>query len=219
MLDAGGKLSSGVIPSIALSSVQVVVNQAARLALSNVEPGDCAKQSDNGLTYMLSSLPASIDSNWITSGDTTIDAADIVAGFISPARLGTGSASATTALMGSQQYVPLGPWAFAINQVVSANTAMTQNTIYDANGSTQITLTLPTVASVGSILQVCGLGAGGWRIAQGAGQQIVFGKFSTTSGTAGYLASTDSNNVVTLKCRSANIAWQVTSSVGVLDIA
>lgn len=221
ILDAGGKLNSSVIPSIALSSIQVVANQAARLALSGVDPGDCAKQSDNGLTYLLNATPASIDSNWVPIGDTQIDAADITSGFIATARLGTGTPSATTALMGNQQFVALGPWAFAVNQVLVANSTLSQNTTYDANGptaGTPLVLSLPATASVGAVIEIAGTGVGGWRIAQGAGQQIHFGNVSTTLGTGGSLASTHFRNCVRLKCVTANNTWQVLSAQGVIDV-
>jgi hypothetical protein len=221
VLDAAGKLSSSVIPSIALTSIQIVANQAARLALSNVEQGDCAKQSDNGITYVLAALPASTDSNWVSIGDTAIDASEIVSGFISPARLGTGTPSSTSVLTGSQQYVTLGQWAFATNQVVSANTTLSPNTTCDANGvtaGTPIVLTLPTTASAGSIIEITGTGVGGWRVAQNAGQQIHFGTVSSTVGTGGSIASTHFRNCVRLKCITANTTWQVQSSQGVLDV-
>lgn len=47
-LDANGKLSSGQIPSIAITDVFVVANIAARDALTGIEEGDVAKVSDAG---------------------------------------------------------------------------------------------------------------------------------------------------------------------------
>ena len=80
VLDSNGQLPASTMPSISLTSVQVVADQAARLALANVQPGDVAKQSDNGLSYILSTLPASSNANWISIGDTSIDASEIVSG-------------------------------------------------------------------------------------------------------------------------------------------
>lgn len=47
-LDANGKLSSGQVPSIAITDVFVVANIAARDALTGIEEGDVAKVSDAG---------------------------------------------------------------------------------------------------------------------------------------------------------------------------
>ena len=75
-LDAS-KITSGTIdparlPSAAITSVTVVANQAARLALS-VDIGDAAKQTDTGETYILQALPASTNSNWVLIGDISPD--------------------------------------------------------------------------------------------------------------------------------------------------
>lgn len=48
-LDANGKLSSGQVPSIAITDVYVVANIAARDALTGIEEGDVAKVSDAGV--------------------------------------------------------------------------------------------------------------------------------------------------------------------------
>lgn len=47
-LDANGKLSSGQVPSIAITDVFVVADIAARDALTGIEEGDVAKVSDAG---------------------------------------------------------------------------------------------------------------------------------------------------------------------------
>ena len=47
-LDANGKLSSGQVPSIAITDVFVVANIAARDALTGIEEGDVAKVTDAG---------------------------------------------------------------------------------------------------------------------------------------------------------------------------
>jgi len=49
------------------------------------------------------------------------------------------------------------------------------NTGYLANSPAQVTVTLPVSPSLGSIVRVSGVGAGGWLIAQNAGQSIQTG--------------------------------------------
>ena len=81
-----------------------------------------------------------------------------------------------------------------------------------------MTLTLPSTASVGSTIQIRGVGAGGWRIAQGAGQSIAFGNKTTTAGNTGRIDSTQARDCVDIECTTADTDWMVVSSVGNLDI-
>ncbi|MEI6873748.1 MAG: hypothetical protein WCL50_01315 [Spirochaetota bacterium] len=46
------------------------------------------------------------------------------------------------------------------------------NTGYLADSASQVTITLPASPAVGDIVQVTGVGAGGWKIAQNAGQSV-----------------------------------------------
>jgi hypothetical protein len=62
------------------------------------------------------------------------------------------------------------------------------------------------------------MGAGGWEIAQNAGQQIFFGTASTTSGAGGSLASTLQYDTVELVANVANVSWVVQHSVGNLTV-
>jgi hypothetical protein len=105
----------------------------------------------------------------------------------------------------------LGSW---INQTTTTVT-MAVNSSYQANNAALVTLTLPATAAFGSEFRVAGVGAGGWKIAQAAGQQINFGNVTTTSGTSGFLASTLANDGVWLVCTTANTQFQVfTGSIG-----
>jgi hypothetical protein len=49
------------------------------------------------------------------------------------------------------------------------------NTGYLADNAAQVTITLPASPSLGDLVQVSGVGAGGWKIAQNSGQQIYIG--------------------------------------------
>ena len=79
-------------------------------------------------------------------------------------------------------------------------------------------LKLPTTASVGSIIEVVGIGSGGWKIAQNSGQIIHFGIVNSTTGTAGFIASTQTYDSVRLLCTTTDTDFTVLSSVGNIDI-
>ncbi len=218
VLDGSGLLSTSVIPPLALNSIQVVANQAARLALANVQPGDAAKQTDNGITYLLSAAPASTDANWIPIGDTTIDAGDIISGTVATARLGSGTASSSTYLRGDQTWATIPPSKDPWTEVTGTTQALAANNRYAANNAAQVTLTLPTTAALGDQIEIIGKGAGGWRVAQNASQQIRFGDLSTTAGISGRLDSTNRYDSICLACITANTEWSVIRSQGNIDV-
>ena len=78
---------------------------------------------------------------------------------------------------------------------------------YIANNSSLVTLTLPATAAVGSVVSVVGSGAGGWSIAQNAGDIIHKSDQSTTTGTGGSAASSKQWNSVQLVCIVADNEW------------
>jgi len=87
-----------------------------------------------------------------------------------------------------------------------------------ANNAALVTLTLPATCAVGEVLEVCGKGAGGWRIAQVAGQTIHFNSSDTTTGAGGSLDSTIQYNAVKLLCTIANTDYTVLTSLGVITV-
>jgi hypothetical protein len=103
--------------------------------------------------------------------------------------------------------------------VITADQNAVVNNGYFTNKGTLLTLTLPTTASVGSVIRVSGMNAGLWKIAQNASQIIHFGKTDTTTGTGGYLQATLARDSVELVCCVANNEWNVVSSIGNMTIA
>ena len=123
--------------------------------------------------------------------------------------LGTGLSFAGTVLNATGSFAPIP------QTVVSGTTqAMAANNGYIANNAALCTLTLPSTASVGQLLQVTGQGVGGWKVAQNAGQTIIFNSNTTTSGTGGSLASTLQTDMVYLMCTVANTTFNVIGSQG-----
>lgn len=109
-------------------------------------------------------------------------------------------------------------------EVAGTSQAAAVNNGYITNDAALVTVTLPTTAAVGSIVAVQGLGAGGWKIAQNASEQIkwtaggVDGVNETTAGTGGFLASTDQYDQVELICLVADTTWGVRTSKGTIQI-
>lgn len=118
---------------------------------------------------------------------------------------GTITISATSALLG---------WTV----VTATSQSAAINNGYITNNAALVTVTLPATAAVGSIVRVDGLGAGGWLVAQNAGQQINVGSVQSTSGTGGSVASTNQYDAIELLCVVANNTWTTLSSVGNLSV-
>lgn len=102
-----------------------------------------------------------------------------------------------------------------VDQTAAAVT-MTANTGYTADSATLITFTLPIAANIGDYVEVVGKGAGLWKIAQAASQQIFFGNASSTIGTGGSVASQNQYDAIKLRALTAGATstWSVVSSDG-----
>lgn len=81
---------------------------------------------------------------------------------------------------------------------------------YDQQGSSDVILTLPVQAQVGDTFAVVRTGTGNWRVAQNAGQSIIFGNIQTTVGVNGYLESTAVGDTIQAVCIEQNTTWAVT---------
>lgn len=89
---------------------------------------------------------------------------------------------------------------------------------YRANNAALVTITLPTTAAAGTLIEIIGVGAGMWRIAQNASQQIHFGNASTLVGTGGRVDATHRHDCARLVCVVPNLTWVIFPAHGVLDV-
>lgn len=113
-----------------------------------------------------------------------------------------------------------GGGGYTWTEVTGTTQAMAANNGYITNNPALVTLTLPTTAALGTTLSIAGKGAGGWKIAQNAGQEIFFGTIATTIGATGYLQSTQQFDSIELLCITANTQWTViTGPQGVITYA
>jgi len=125
--------------------------------------------------------------------------------------------NSSTGQLGSVAIAEVISWV----NVTGITQAMAVNTGYLANNVALVTFTLPATAVQFSTIEVVGHGAGGWKISQNAGQQIIFGNTATTVGVTGSLASTNANDCVQFiaSVGGASTVWTVQSSVGNLTVA
>jgi len=96
--------------------------------------------------------------------------------------------------------------------------AMTTNSGYVSTGGALSTFTLPAIAVLGDVFEIIGEGAGGWTIAQNAGQSIRYGTAVSTTGVGGSVASINRYDTIQITCTAANTTFAVTKSVGILNI-
>lgn len=126
-----------------------------------------------------------------------------------------GSGSITTSATGSTLTIAAAATGFQWLNTTGATQAMAADRGYVDNGSGSPTVfTLPATATVGQRFAVQGSSATLWQIAQNSGQTIHFGVVNTTTGTGGYLASTDRYDAIFLMCNVANTDFVVQSVMG-----
>ena len=105
-------------------------------------------------------------------------------------------------------------------EVTGTSQAMTADNGYVANNAGLVTFTLPVTAAFGTAINVIGKGAGGWKIAQNAGQSIQIGSVSSTVGATGSVSSTNQFDSVELICTTADTIWTTVGGIqGELSIA
>lgn len=136
--------------------------------------------------------------------------------------------AAATITAGTGITTSTGAGTFTINAVgagltwsviTGASQAMTSNNGYIANRAGTVAFTLPTTSAVGDIVAVTGINtATGWSIAYTTNQQIFFGT-STSTLTSGSLASVNIRDTVFMVCVTANLTWNIFSSIGNITVA
>jgi len=89
---------------------------------------------------------------------------------------------------------------------------------YDTDSASKLFINLPLTSALGDIIEVAGMGAGGWKISQNAGQYIIFESNISTIGAGGSLESNIYSDSCRLECIIPNIAWTVLNSQGNLTI-
>lgn len=94
------------------------------------------------------------------------------------------------------------------NDVTGTAVPMISFNGYKANNAARVTLTLPVTSSFGDVIEILGLGAGGWSIAQNAGQRLIVGATLSTIGVMGSVSSTNRYDSIELRCLEDNFTWE-----------
>jgi hypothetical protein len=122
-----------------------------------------AEPAGSNCPYAGSRITAGLDTN----GNTTLDPSEIT----------------------SSLYVCNGAPGPGVTWIeVTSTTAQAQsNRGYLANNTATVVVTLPASPQIGDIVRINGVGTGGWRLAQNAGQSIKFGSLPTNAEPAGFV--------------------------------
>ena len=101
---------------------------------------------------------------------------------------------------------------FTWNNVITATQIMISANGYVINYSGGLcTLTLPALSAIGDEIAIAGVSAGGWALAQGAGQSIIIAPAQSTVGVTGSIVSEMANCSIQLVCVTANLTWEALS--------
>jgi hypothetical protein len=94
-------------------------------------------------------------------------------GAITSAKLGTGAVSAANIANGAVGTAQLAPGALSSAQAIAGTAQVAlPNTSYSATSASLTNIALPTNANVGDVIQISGIGTGGWAFDLTNGQQI-----------------------------------------------
>lgn len=107
---------------------------------------------------------------------------------------------------------------FAVVNQASGSASLAAQTMYVTNnGASLVTYSLPATVAQGTTILIIGQSAGGWKIAQNAGQTIVMNALTTTSGVNGSVSSLNKNACVKLIAIDATTnVWIIKDSSGSL---
>ena len=176
---------NNVLDSSEITSTKYICNGAT---------GQSGTSGSNGINTLVSISPESAGSNCTNGGqkicsgpdsnnNNILDAGEIV----------------TTTYVCNGATGSVGPGITWVN-VTGTSVQAVSNTGYIANNATSpVTITLPASPALGDIVEVTGSGAGGWKMAQNAGQSITTmleSDFTTSHGAKSVASSADGTKLV-----------------------
>jgi len=143
---------------------------------------------------------------------TNISATNFSATTLTATTISAVNVSATTISATTYLNTPAGGIAFS--SVTSTSVSMCGNYGFVLNNAGVCTATLPLTGAVGNVIEIAGVGAGMWKVAQNASQAIHFGNLNSTTGANGYLSATNRYDYVKLICVVADNEYTVAGAQG-----
>ncbi len=107
----------------------------------------------------------------------------------------------------------------SVDQSSSSATLAANSRYVCDDGASLITFTLPGTAAIGDTYIIVGGSSGGWKVAQNANQIIHVGSSPSTTGVAGFIASSNQYDCVTLTCVVTNLEWSAYGIQGNLTVS
>lgn len=205
---AGAAVTFGEVTYTTNSGVTTV----GRTYTTRLETGEIQLDTtDTGCMYLNAGLvtPAAMTNGQLLVGSTGL--VPVVTTLTAGTNVGVTNAA------GSITINATGHAAFTWS-TIGADGPLTAGNGYINTKVAALSVSLPATSAVGTVIILQGVGAGGWTITQGAGQQIVVGASATTGGAGGSLASTNANDSVSMVCTTADTVWHVFAMIGNLTV-
>ena len=203
---------------------QIVIpftNQTLLTAPPTGDPGPTDNQfsvptiwvnTDTGNAWILTRKPLGV-ADWqpitysLTGGIITINGIYSLGGNFT---ISAGSGISITSVAPNSITISNSATGIAWVDVTGISQPMAINTGYVSDNPSLVTLTFPATAPFGSIIEIVGKGAGGWKANLSGGQTLSFGNASVTS----YVQSNINTDYIRVVCTTANTVWTVTSVIG-----
>lgn len=104
------------------------------------------------------------------------------------------------------------------NTISASQTLVKNNGYICISPGGALALLLPPVSALGDTIEITLDGATSFSLTQGAGQSVRYGNQATTAGVGGSLTTTQQGDTIRLVCQTANLKWNVLSSLGNLTV-
>lgn len=161
--------------------------------------------SQAGVINVTSSSPT-IPTNFVTNSGTAIPALNILNVL--------GSGAITTSGAGNTITIAISGSGLTWSTISASQALATNNGYICISPGGALALSLPAASSRGDVIEITLDGATSFAITQGAGQSIRIGNLTTTAGVGGSLTTTMQGDSIYLVCQTANLKWNVLSSMG-----
>lgn len=173
---------------------------------------------ESAVTNLTTDLAGKVPTTTTVNGHALSSNVTVTANDVLPSQTGNSGKYLTTDGTNSSWGTVSTGGGITWTEITGTSTTASINTGYITNNAALVTITLPSTAAQGSIIEITGKGAGGWKLAQPASVLVNFGSTVTTTGTGGSLASTNTYDTIRIVCITANTTWNVTSSVGSITV-